>query len=70
MYKPPRSHFDSITQRLVLNMDHFCPWVFLFFSLEKEMRALTLSFCLASFHLSLEQNVPPKQHVQTAALSF
>eukprot|EP00298_Acanthocystis_sp_HF-20_P001887 c12360_g2_i1.p1 GENE.c12360_g2_i1~~c12360_g2_i1.p1 ORF type:complete len:286 (-),score=77.42 c12360_g2_i1:50-886(-) len=27
MYKPPRSHFDSITQRLVLNMDHFCPWV-------------------------------------------
>uniref|UniRef100_A0A7S4P7B2 Palmitoyltransferase n=1 Tax=Guillardia theta TaxID=55529 RepID=A0A7S4P7B2_GUITH len=27
MYKPPRSHFDSITRRLVLNMDHFCPWV-------------------------------------------
>ena len=27
MYKPERSHFDSITQRLVLNMDHFCPWV-------------------------------------------
>lgn len=27
MYKPPRAHFDSITQRLVLNMDHFCPWV-------------------------------------------
>eukprot|EP00802_Teleaulax_amphioxeia_P016074 Tamp_16182.p1 GENE.Tamp_16182~~Tamp_16182.p1 ORF type:complete len:330 (-),score=44.87 Tamp_16182:493-1452(-) len=27
MYKPPRSHYDSITQRLVLNMDHFCPWV-------------------------------------------
>ncbi|KAJ1476099.1 DHHC palmitoyltransferase-domain-containing protein [Baffinella frigidus] len=27
MFKPPRSHFDSITQRLVLNMDHFCPWV-------------------------------------------
>ena len=27
LYKPERSHFDSITQRLVLNMDHFCPWV-------------------------------------------
>jgi len=27
MFKPPRSHFDSVTQRLVLNMDHFCPWV-------------------------------------------
>lgn len=27
MYKPPRSHYDSITQRLVLNMDHFCPWM-------------------------------------------
>lgn len=27
MYRPPRSHFDSITRRVVLNMDHFCPWV-------------------------------------------
>jgi hypothetical protein len=27
MFKPPRSHFDSVTQRLVLNFDHFCPWV-------------------------------------------
>eukprot|EP00754_Rhynchopus_humris_P041519 Rhum_TRINITY_DN25076_c0_g1::Rhum_TRINITY_DN25076_c0_g1_i1::g.181107::m.181107/K20028/ZDHHC2_15_20; palmitoyltransferase ZDHHC2/15/20 len=27
MYKPPRSHYDSATQRLVLNMDHYCPWV-------------------------------------------
>eukprot|EP00298_Acanthocystis_sp_HF-20_P001886 c12360_g1_i2.p1 GENE.c12360_g1_i2~~c12360_g1_i2.p1 ORF type:complete len:286 (-),score=81.64 c12360_g1_i2:27-884(-) len=26
-FKPPRSHYDSITRRLVLNMDHFCPWV-------------------------------------------
>jgi len=25
--KPPRSHFDNVSQRLVLNMDHFCPWV-------------------------------------------
>eukprot|EP01062_Namystynia_karyoxenos_P027647 TRINITY_DN2115_c1_g1_i1.p2 TRINITY_DN2115_c1_g1~~TRINITY_DN2115_c1_g1_i1.p2 ORF type:complete len:404 (+),score=125.92 TRINITY_DN2115_c1_g1_i1:79-1212(+) len=25
--KPPRSHFDSVTRRHVLNMDHFCPWV-------------------------------------------
>ena len=25
--KPPRSHYDSVTNRLVLNMDHFCPWV-------------------------------------------
>jgi palmitoyltransferase len=27
LYKPPRSHFDSVTGRLVLNFDHFCPWV-------------------------------------------
>lgn len=27
LYKPPRSHFDSVTERLTLNMDHFCPWV-------------------------------------------
>lgn len=27
MYRPPRSHFDSVTRRVVLNMDHFCPWV-------------------------------------------
>jgi palmitoyltransferase len=27
MFKPPRSHFDSVTERLVLNFDHFCPWV-------------------------------------------
>jgi len=26
-YKPPRSHYDPVTGRLVLNMDHFCPWV-------------------------------------------
>ena len=25
--EPPRSHFDSVTERLTLNMDHFCPWV-------------------------------------------
>lgn len=27
MLKPPRSHYCSVTRRLVLNMDHFCPWV-------------------------------------------
>ena len=27
VYRPLRSHFDSITRRTVLNMDHFCPWV-------------------------------------------
>lgn len=27
IYKPPRSHFDSVTRRLVLEFDHFCPWV-------------------------------------------
>lgn len=26
-YKPPRSHFDKVSKRLVLNMDHYCPWV-------------------------------------------
>ena len=26
-YKPPRAHYDVITQRVVLNFDHFCPWV-------------------------------------------
>jgi hypothetical protein len=25
--KPPRAHFDNVSQRLVLCMDHFCPWV-------------------------------------------
>lgn len=25
--EPPRSHYDSVTERLTLNMDHFCPWV-------------------------------------------
>lgn len=27
LYRPLRSHFDSVTRRVVLNMDHFCPWV-------------------------------------------
>lgn len=26
--KPPRAHFDSVTKKVVLNMDHFCPWMF------------------------------------------
>mmetsp|Transcript_11892 Transcript_11892/g.22273 ORF Transcript_11892/g.22273 Transcript_11892/m.22273 type:complete len:617 (+) Transcript_11892:204-2054(+) len=26
--KPPRSHYDHVTQSLVLNMDHYCPWMF------------------------------------------
>jgi len=26
--KPPRSHFDHVTNALVLNMDHYCPWMF------------------------------------------
>ncbi len=26
--KPPRAHFDSVTKALVLNMDHYCPWMF------------------------------------------
>ena len=26
-YKPPRAHYCSATRRLVLNMDHFCPWI-------------------------------------------
>ena len=25
--KPPRSHYDHVTSSLVLNMDHFCPWM-------------------------------------------
>ena len=26
MWKPPRSHFDSVTKRTVIRMDHFCPF--------------------------------------------
>ena len=26
--KPPRAHYDHVTSTLVLNMDHFCPWMF------------------------------------------
>jgi len=26
--KPPRSHFDYVTRSLVMNMDHYCPWMF------------------------------------------
>ena len=26
--KAPRSHFDHVTKKLVLNMDHYCPWMF------------------------------------------
>jgi palmitoyltransferase len=26
--KPPRSHYDHVTRALVLNMDHYCPWMF------------------------------------------
>lgn len=25
--KPDRSHYDSMTKRIVLKMDHYCPWV-------------------------------------------
>lgn len=25
--KPPRSHYDHVSKALVLNMDHFCPWM-------------------------------------------
>ena len=28
MPKAPRSHFDHVTKKLVLNMDHYCPWMF------------------------------------------
>eukprot|EP00978_Attheya_sp_CCMP212_P036815 scaffold169621_cov46-Attheya_sp.AAC.2 len=26
--KPPRAHYDHVTKMLVLNMDHYCPWMF------------------------------------------
>lgn len=26
--KPPRSHYDHVTRSLVLNLDHYCPWMF------------------------------------------
>ena len=26
--KAPRSHYDHVTKTLVLNMDHYCPWMF------------------------------------------
>mmetsp|Transcript_32319 Transcript_32319/g.101809 ORF Transcript_32319/g.101809 Transcript_32319/m.101809 type:complete len:277 (-) Transcript_32319:547-1377(-) len=27
LYRPLRSHYCSVTRRVVLNLDHFCPWV-------------------------------------------
>ncbi|KAH9259984.1 hypothetical protein BASA81_001745 [Batrachochytrium salamandrivorans] len=27
LFKPLRSHYDGMSQRLILNEDHFCPWV-------------------------------------------
>ena len=24
----PRSHYDHVSKKLVLNMDHYCPWMF------------------------------------------
>lgn len=26
--KPPRSHYDHVTGALIVNMDHYCPWMF------------------------------------------
>ena len=26
--KPPRAHFDSVHQQVVMNFDHWCPWLF------------------------------------------
>lgn len=26
--KAPRAHYDHVTRKLVLNMDHYCPWMF------------------------------------------
>mmetsp|Transcript_31372 Transcript_31372/g.50943 ORF Transcript_31372/g.50943 Transcript_31372/m.50943 type:complete len:239 (+) Transcript_31372:169-885(+) len=27
LIKPPRAHYDNVSGMIVLNMDHFCPWV-------------------------------------------
>jgi hypothetical protein len=26
--KPPRAHFDSVNKQLIINFDHWCPWLF------------------------------------------
>jgi len=26
--KPPRAHYDHVSKALVLNLDHYCPWMF------------------------------------------
>mmetsp|Transcript_9427 Transcript_9427/g.11299 ORF Transcript_9427/g.11299 Transcript_9427/m.11299 type:complete len:354 (+) Transcript_9427:229-1290(+) len=74
LYKPPRAHFDSITGRLVLNMDHFCPWtnntigyfnrkffvLFLFYT------SLTCGWVAASFYPFLDS--PAKDHSKKHAV--
>lgn len=57
LFKPPRAHFCRMSERLILNMDHFCPWIGntvgfcnrKFFILFLFYTCLTCSFAAISF---------------------
>ncbi|GAB5372374.1 hypothetical protein AAMO2058_001659500 [Amorphochlora amoebiformis] len=58
MPKPPRAHFDSVSKKVVLHMDHYCPWLFntvgwanlrYYFLVQLYLVASTLYICIMTW---------------------